>query len=425
MNIHIITIGDEILIGQIVDTNSAWMGQQLNLSGFRVTAIKTVGDELEAITGNIRTSIKDADVILLTGGLGATKDDITKKAIAEFLGVGMYFDQDVYDRICYFFNKLGRKPNEAHRLQSYMPETVQLLTNKMGTAPGMWFEHEGKILVSMPGVPYEMKYLMGAEVIPRLKSKFGTKAIVHHTIITAGHGETALALRIEKIESSLPEGVKIAYLPNLGTVRIRVSAYGNGNETEEELNDKVGAVVDEIKKELGDAVFGEGEDNLSLSLGRMLLERNMTMATAESCTGGNIAARIVQNPGSSAYFKGGVVAYSNALKMGSLNVKESTLRANGAVSEATVREMVQGAVGNLGVDLAIAVSGIAGPGGGTPDKPVGTIWLAVGDKEQVRTRLLKLGKDRLKNIEYTTKQALNMARLFVLHPSKNKENILE
>ncbi len=414
MNVHIITIGDEILIGQIVDTNSAWMGQQLNLCGFQVTTIKTVSDQCDDIVKNISQSLQEADVVLVTGGLGATKDDVTKKAIAECLGVGMYFDEKVYENITSFFKRFGREPNEAHHQQSYMPESVQLLDNKMGTAPGMWFNHQKSILISMPGVPYEMKHLMSEKVLPALKTKFGTRPIFHKTIRTAGHGETNLALKIEDIESSLPDSVKIAYLPNLGEVRLRVSAYGEKGENETQLQQKVEDVSEKIKEKLGDAIYGYEHENLSIALGNLLDEHNLKLVTAESCTGGNIAARIVQTPGSSSYFQGGIVAYSNDLKMRQLDVCEETLFKHGAVSEATVEEMVQGAIKHLNVDIAIAVSGIAGPGGGTPDKPVGTIWVAVGNSKKTKTLRLQLGKDRLKNIEYTTKTALNMARLFIL-----------
>ncbi len=414
MNVHIITIGDEILIGQIVDTNSAWMGEQLNLSGFKITCIKTVQDQLSDITKNIWSSIQEADVVLLTGGLGATKDDVTKKAIADFLGTGMYYDKEVHDRITSFFRKFGREPNEAHRLQSYMPNGVLLLENKMGTAPGMWFETNGKILASMPGVPYEMKHLMTEKVIPKLIKKYGTKPIFHRTIRTAGMGETSLALKIESIESSLPANTKIAYLPNLGEVRIRVSAFGEKDDSQEEIEKKVNDISNKIEKELGNFVYAGNEENLPTTLGKLLLRKKMRLATAESCTGGNIAARIVRIPGSSSYFNGGIIAYSNGIKIKELGVKKETLESHGAVSEETVKEMVLGAINKLNVDLAIAVSGIAGPGGGSPEKPVGTIWIAVGNNENIRTLKLQLSKDRLKNIEYTTNSALNLARLFLL-----------
>lgn len=414
MKVHIITIGDEILIGQIVDTNSAWMATELNLAGMEVTAIKTVSDKLEDIKQNIDASMKEADIVLTTGGLGATKDDITKTAIAELLGVGTYFDEELYNMITSFFKKRGFPITDAHRIQCMMPETMIKLPNKMGTAPGMWFEREETVLISMPGVPYEMKHIMSVQALPRLKEKFGAYPIFHRTLRTAGFGEVQLATKIESIVDSFPDNMKMAYLPNLGEVRLRLSAFGGADTSESELEKLVNEKVADIEKVLGSIIFGYEKDTVQNAVGRLLLQKSWQVGTAESCTGGNIAARIVQVSGSSAYFKGGVVAYSNAIKMEKLGVKESALETHGAVSEETVREMVSGTIKELGVDVAVAVSGIAGPTGGTPDKPVGLIWIAVGSKDDVRTHKLQLGKDRLKNIEYTTKRALNYLRLFLL-----------
>jgi nicotinamide-nucleotide amidase len=414
MKVHIITIGDEILIGQIVDTNSAWMATQLNLAGMEVTAIKTVSDQLEDIKHNILTSMKEADVVLTTGGLGATKDDITKKAISELLGVGTYFDEELYNMITTFFKMRGFPITEAHRIQCMMPETTVKLANKMGTAPGMWFEREETVLISMPGVPYEMKHIMSEQTLPRLKEKFGVKPIFHKTLLTAGFGETQLASKIETIVDSFPENMKMAYLPNLGEVRLRVSAFGDETTSESDLQALVNAKVADIEKILGTTIYGYEKDTVQNAVGQLLLKKGWQLGTAESCTGGNIAARIVQTSGSSAYFKGGVVAYSNAIKMEKVGVKASTLETYGAVSEETVKEMVAGTIKELGVDIAVAVSGIAGPTGGTEEKPVGLIWVALGTKDDIRTYKIQLGKARLKNIEYTTKRALNWLRLFLL-----------
>lgn len=413
MKVHIITIGDEILIGQIVDTNSAWMATELNLAGIEVTAIKTVSDKLDDIKDNILSSMKEADVILTTGGLGATKDDITKKAISELLGVGMYFDETLYNMIEGFFKKRGFPITDALREQCMMPETMIQLPNKMGVAPGMWFEHNDSILVSMPGVPYEMKHLMSAQVLPKLKESFGTNPIFHRTILTSGFGETQLASKIEPITSTFPENVSMAFLPNLGEVRLRVSAFGDEHTDEAELETLVNDKISQIEETLGNIIYGYEKDSIQNAVGQILLKKGLVLGTAESCTGGNIAARIVQIPGSSAYFKGGIVAYSNEIKMDKLGVKESTLQSHGAVSEETVKEMVEGTLREVGVNVAIAVSGVAGPGGGTPEKPVGMIWIAVGDQSNIVTKKLQIGKDRLKNIEYTTKHALNMLRLFL------------
>lgn len=414
MKVHIVTIGDEILIGQIVDTNSAWMATQLNLAGIEVTAIKTVSDKLEDIKTNILSSMKEADIILTTGGLGATKDDITKKAIAELLGVGMYFDEDLYQKIHAFFEKRGFPITDALKVQCTMPETMLKLPNKMGTAPGMWFEHQDTILVSMPGVPYEMKHLMDVQVLPKLKERFGVKPIFHRTLLTSGLGETQVADKIESVLSTFPNNMSIAYLPNLGEVRLRVSAYGEKGTSINSLQELVNGKATEIEGILGTLIYGYEKDNIQNTVGQLLLKKGWHLGTAESCTGGNIAARIVQTSGSSAYFKGGIIAYSNEVKMNELNVQKNTLDTHGAVSEQTVIEMVAGTLEKLNVDVAIAVSGIAGPTGGTEEKPVGLIWIAIGNKDQTITHKLQIGRNRLQNIEYATKRALNLLRLFLI-----------
>lgn len=411
MNVHIITIGDEILIGQIVDTNSAWMATELNLVGAAVTGITTVGDGADDIRLGLRQALHTADVVLLTGGLGPTKDDITKKTIADFFGVEMAFHTPTFERLERFFERLGRQPTEAHRVQCLLPVNAQVLINKMGTAPGMWFEHEGKIIVSMPGVPYEMQYLMSKEVIPRLLQVFPGKPIFHRTLMTAGAGESQIAERLNGIESALPPHLKLAYLPNLGFVRVRLSGSAvDAGRLQAEVDDQ----ASRIRHQLGDLVYGENDQSLEVVLGELLRNRGLTVATAESCTGGYVAHRITSIAGSSDYFKGSIVAYANEVKMEMLGVQPETLDAHGAVSEATVREMVAGARRVLKTDIAIAISGIAGPGGGTPEKPVGTIWMAVGNDQQIETFKLQAGKDRLKNIEYAGNYALNFVRKFVL-----------
>ncbi len=411
MNVSIITIGDEILIGQTVDTNSAWMGQQLNLIGAHVTEALSIGDEKEDIIESLRRALNQSDVVLMTGGLGPTKDDITKKALCEFFDTDMVFHQPTYDRILRLFEKWGRSSTEAHRLQCYMPSNAILLPNKMGTAPGMWFEYEGKALVSMPGVPYEMKYLMEHETIPRLNKKFPGQPIVHRTIQTVGEGESRIAARIEDIESSLPQNIKLAFLPNLGSVRLRLTGKGSDKAVlEEEVESQMMAISDRIE----DLIYGYGNTKLEEAIGQMIKDRKLTLATAESCTGGFLAHKITSIPGSSEYFKGSVIAYANEVKINQLKVKSSTLDQHGAVSEATVREMVGGTIDLLQTDLAVAVSGIAGPGGGTPEKPVGTVWLAAGNKNKIKTRLIHAGKNRIKNIEYSSVHALNLIREFLL-----------
>jgi len=410
MRIHILTVGDEILIGQIVDTNSAWMGQQLNLMGAEIDKIITVGDTYEDMVRELDRSVEEADVVLITGGLGPTKDDITKKALAGFMGVGMAFHEPTWERIQRFFNKLGRSTTQAHKEQCFLPEGTTVLYNKMGTAPGMWFQHRNTILVSMPGVPYEMKYLMEQEVMPRIREVYPGRPIAHRTLLTVGEGESRIADRLADFEAGLPRYIKLAYLPNLGRVRLRLTARGDDQaRIERELDQH----LDTMQGLLSDLVYGHERQQLEEVLGITLKQLGLTLGTAESCTGGHIAHRITSISGSSAYFSGSIVAYANEVKINMLKVRTETLEEYGAVSEQTVREMVDGARKVLGVDLAVSISGIAGPGGGTPEKPVGTIWMAVGNGATTETFKLQAGKDRLKNIQYATVYALNLVRTFL------------
>ncbi len=410
MKAYLLTIGDEILIGQIVNTNAAWMGQQLNLKGIDVVGMSAVADEAAPMRGALEHALQRADLVLLTGGLGPTKDDITKKVLADFTGGQLVFHEPTYARIQRFFQRLGRQATEAHRQQSYLPGNAQLLPNRMGTAPGMWFEVEGRVVVALPGVPYEMKTILSEEVLPRALGRFPTAPIAHRTLLTSGEGESRIAEHIADLEAQLPPHIKLAYLPNLGRVRLRLSSRGS---QQADYQDELDRWASRFRERLGDLLYGEEEEKLEAAVGKMLKARNLWFCTAESCTGGYVAHLITRIPGSSAYFKGGVVAYSNALKREQLGVRASTLEQHGAVSEATVREMASGAVQQLGADIAVAISGVAGPGGGTPEKPVGTIWMAVANRETVETQLLRAGKDREKNIEYTGAHALNLVRRFL------------
>jgi len=411
MKVHILTVGDEILIGQIVDTNSAWMAQQLNAIGAKVTGITSVEDTRESITTGLKQALQEVDAVLMTGGLGPTKDDITKKTIADFFGVNMYFDESSYNRLQRLFERFGIEPNESHRVQCYMPTNANLLINKMGTAPGMWFDHEDKVIISMPGVPYEMKYLMEYEVLPKLKARFPMMPIQHRTIMTVGAGESMIAERIASVEEGLPAHIKLAFLPNLGQVRLRLSGRGGDEAT---LSQELDRWVKEIEELIPELIYGYDEHKLQAAVGDLLKERSLTLSTAESCTGGYLAHLITSISGSSAYFQGSVIAYANEVKTKQLGVSSSTLEEHGAVSEETVKEMVQGLLGLLETDIGIAISGIAGPTGGTADKPVGTIWLAVGNQEAIHTKKLQLTKDREKNIQYTAVVGLNMIRRFVI-----------
>lgn len=406
----IITVGDEILIGQVIDTNSAWLGQQLSDLGVSISKIWSVGDDLADIISALGQACTESDIVFVTGGLGPTKDDITKKAIADFLRVEMVYSHTTYEKIKRLFDRLGRPMSPSHDDQCLMPDGAILLNNSMGTAPGMKFLHLGKVIISMPGVPYEMKSIMLEEVIPDLK-KQSTTHIIHKTILTCGAGETTIEDSISDIIADFPAHITIAYLPGLGQVRLRLSGRsGNKTSLTVEIEDLTQKIVDR----LGDLVFGYGETTLQEEIQRIMISKRLTLTTAESCTGGSIASQIVSIPGSSQYFLGSIVAYSNEIKTNVLKVTSETLDKYGAVSEQTVIQMTNGALNLLNADIAVAVSGIAGPDGGTAEKPVGTIWICVGNKDTKVTYLLKSGKNRQKNIEVATVYALNMIRKFVL-----------
>lgn len=406
----ILTIGDELLIGQTIDTNSAWMGEKLSEIGIEIVEKIAISDTREGIVSALDRAMEKGNVILITGGLGPTKDDITKKVMAEYFGMGMRFDDPTYDRILKLFARWGRSTTEAHKEQCYMPDGAKILENKMGTAPGMQFNHNGKVLISMPGVPYEMKYIMENSVLPLLRKEYSNQSIVHHTILTAGEGESRIARKIESITSRFPKHISIAFLPNLGTVKLRLTAIG---DEEESLKKQVLSYSKEIEQELGELVYGFGKETMSSTIGKIALEKGLTIGTAESCTGGLVSSKIVKTSGSSAYFQGSVTTYSNELKNRLLGVSMDTLNTFGAVSEQTVKEMVIGANRHLGVDVSVAISGIAGPTGGSEEKPVGTIWIACGNASKMDTLKISAGKNRAKNIEYASNYALNVLRKFL------------
>ncbi len=418
MTAYLLTIGDEILIGQIVDTNSAWMSRQLTLSGFRVVGKSSVADSTEAIVQGMEYGARQADVVILTGGLGPTKDDVTKQTLADYFGSPMTLHQETYDRIVAYFKKIGRAVPAAATIQATLPDEALILPNKVGSAPGMWFEKNGKVYISLPGVPFEMQYLLEQEVLPVLRQRFPGSMIAHRTLLTVGEGESNIAQRIEMFENSLPAHIKLAYLPSLGQVRLRLTGSPDNPGTIAPNGEKLFAQLDEklaeLKALLPDLVFGIEDDSLESVLGKMLLKRRLQFGTAESCTGGYIAHMITSVPGSSDYFPGSIVSYSYEMKTKLLGVRPDTLIKFGAVSEETVREMVAGALKTLHVDVALAVSGIAGPGGGTADKPVGTVWMAVADRSRIIARKHVFGRDRLKNIQLTGVHGLNMVRQFLL-----------
>ncbi len=403
MRAEIITIGDEILIGQIVDTNSAWMAQKLNLAGIRVKQISSVSDDRQHILNALNEAKSRADLILITGGLGPTKDDITKNTLAEYFKTGFRSDQGALENVKRIFSKYKAPLLESNIKQAEVLENCVTLLNLNGTAPGMWIEHEGKIYVSMPGVPFEMMYMMEEQVIPKIKKAFNLPVILHHTILTAGIGESILAEKIESVEDLLPEHIKLAYLPKLGTVRIRLSGSG---KDENLLNTEINIYAKKILDLITEFVMAENDTPIEKVIMDFMESKNLTLSLAESCTGGYISHQFTQHPGSSKVFLGGAVTYSNSLKMSVLGVSEETLKNYGAVSEETVKEMAEGAHSAFHSDYSIAVSGIAGPDGGTEEKPVGTIWIAVTGKSKTIARKYNFGNKRIQNIERSATTAL-------------------
>jgi nicotinamide-nucleotide amidase len=405
---EVITIGDEILYGQITDTNSKWISEELDKIGIKTIRKSSVGDQKQQILNILDESLQRADIILITGGLGPTKDDITKKTLAEYFNDELVIHPHAEEFIRGFFEKRGRPFTELNRQQAAIPSRCTYLHNATGTAPGMLFEYKGKVIVSMPGVPLEMKYLISNEVIPRLKSKFELPEIVHKIIRTIGLGESFLAERIEHWEDSLPEHIKLAYLPSFGEVKLRLTGIGkNRSIVEEEIELEVKKLIPLIEEH----IFSFENEEIEKSIGKMLKESGTSLSVAESCTGGYLSHLLTSIPGSSAYFMGGVVSYSNEAKMDVLKVKQETLTKFGAVSEQTVIEMSEGVRNLMKTTYGIATSGIAGPDGGTDEKPVGTVWLAVTDGKQTLTKKLSLGKIRIVNIEYSAKAALNFLRI--------------
>ena len=404
---EVITIGDELLYGQTLDTNTQWMGQELNRVGIKIGRKMAIGDRREDIVSALDEAQRRADIILITGGLGPTKDDITKTTLAEYFDSPITLHPQALADLKALFAQRNYPLTALNEQQAALPEKCEMVPNPMGTAPGMWFEQDGKVFVSMPGVPYEMRAMMTATVLPRLQETFALPVIFHQMIQTVGIGESWLSETIADWESALPEHIRLAYLPSFGKVKLRLTATGDN------LLDLENAVADQVRTVellIEKYVFGYGDISLEEAIGRDLLSAGKTLALAESCTGGFVAHRITSVPGSSRYFRGGLIPYDNALKIDPLGVEEATLRQHGAVSEATVRAMAENIRKLLGADVGLATSGIAGPGGGTPEKPVGTIWIALADASTTVAKKLTLGNDRLVNIERTNVAVLNLLR---------------
>lgn len=405
---EIISIGDELLIGQVVNTNASWIAATLNDVGVRVVRISAVADEQQQIETALKEAAGRADLVILTGGLGPTRDDITKEVLSHYFQTRLVYNEEVFRNITELFRGRGLTWNELNRQQAFVPEGCTVLPNSNGTAPGMWFEKDGKIYISLPGVPFEMKALMQEHVLPNIRKRWPSlQQAVHHTVYTQGIPESALATKIAGWEEQLPEHIKLAYLPRAGMVRLRLSAYGKSTP---KLEEEVAAELNKLRKILPGEVFGAGTENLEVVIGQLLLKKKQWLSTAESCTGGYIAHLITSVPGSSEYYKGSVVSYANDIKEKILGVDPQLLVAEGAVSEAVVKAMALGARNGLGTDYAIATSGVAGPGGGTADKPVGTTWIAVATPEKVVAREYLFGTNRERNIQRTAFTALNMLR---------------
>ncbi len=415
MKAGIITIGDEILIGQIIDSNSARMGQMLNQIGVKVDEILSVSDHAPHITDALQRALSRTDIVLITGGLGPTKDDITKKTLADFWGAKLIFKDDLWQPIATFLNKRGIPALESAKVMAQIPDNCEALPNGKGLAPALWFEpDEGhKIVVSMPGVPHEMVYFMENYVLPRLKARFQLPVICHHNILTAGMAESLIAEKIAHIENQLPPHIKLAYLPSYGIVRLRLSATGLDDQI---LQNEVKHWANQITNTLTPKyVFGEGNITLETAIGQLLKQQKAYVALAESCTGGLIARQITEHSGASDYFKGGAVVYSNELKQQLLGVKPETLDAYGAVSEQTVVEMAQGTLKYLKADYAIAVTGIAGPDGGSTQKPVGTIWIAVANHQRTVAQCFNFARTRDINQQMAANVGLNQLRKLILN----------
>lgn len=413
MQVEIITIGDEILIGQIVDTNSAFIGQLLNMNGISIKQITTISDRKEDIINALNEAKSRVDVVLITGGLGPTKDDITKKTLAKYFNCKMRFDEQAYQDVVNLFAQYEKEVTPINRLQAEVPEICEVIRNHNGTAPGMWFNVEGKIFVSMPGVPYEMKAMMKEQIVPKLKASFKLPFIYHKTVLTQGLGESFLSELISDWEDSLKKvNIKLAYLPSPGIVRLRLSTVGeNESLLKQNVENKINELQELISEYIyGYEIYGEERESLEHIVGKLLSQKNKTLSTAESCTGGYISHLITKVAGSSKYYMGSVISYSYEIKEHELNVPKEILEKEGAVSKKVVEQMAKAIKEKYKTDFSISASGIAGPSGGTDEKPVGTVWIAVATPTKIISEKFLFGNNRERNIQKTANAALNMLR---------------
>ncbi len=405
---EIITIGDEILYGQTLDTNSHWMSGELDKIGIKVIRKTTVGDIREEILSSFQEAENRADVVLITGGLGPTKDDLTKPLISEYFNSPLQLNHEALKDVEAIFQKSGRTVSEVNRKQAEIPAMAVKITNSLGTAPGMWLERDGKVFVSMPGVPFEMRRMMSDSILPKLQAQFLHEIIYHKVIRTIGIGESSLAEIISEWENKLPPHIKLAYLPTLGMVKLRLTAVGkdlNLLKTEcETLTTKAKPLIEKY-------TYSYNDEDIEFCIGSMLVKHNKTIAFAESCTGGYLSHLLTKTPGSSRYYLGSIVSYSYEVKENALGVSHEILNSKGAVSEEVVCQMAEGVKLKLQSDIGIAISGIAGPDGGTEEKPVGTVWIAYSDEKKTVAKKFTFSKDRLLNIQYSAYAALNMLRI--------------
>jgi nicotinamide-nucleotide amidase len=411
-NVSIITIGDELLIGQVLDTNSAWMAQELNKAGLRVKRRVAVGDVWDEIWQTLDEEAAQAEVILITGGLGPTADDITKPLLCKYFGGTLVQNDAALQNVTYLFEQVFKRPLTPRNIkQAEVPDVCTVLQNKRGTAPGMLFNKAGKIFVSMPGVPHEMQGMMTHDVIPLLKQKCNISYITHRTLLTFGIGESMLADMIRDYEEALPADIKLAYLPNYGMVRLRLTANGTDSS---QTDQRIRELFEQLQALVKDYLVTNEDIPMEKILGNLLAQKNKTIATAESCTGGYIAHLITSIPGSSAFYKGTIVSYDNDVKTSLLQVSEEMLAQNGAVSKPVVEQMVRGVLQNIPTDYAIAVSGIMGPDGGTEEKPTGTVWIAVGNAQRQLSQQFHFRFNRQRNIQLTAINAMNLMRKFII-----------
>ena len=400
MEVSIIAIGDELLIGQVVDTNSGWIAQEITPYGWRVKSVRVVADNAKEIKKAVEDAFNETDIVLTTGGLGPTKDDITKQTLCDFFGGELIYDKEVEKNVLEVVAKRSLTINPLTAAQAYVPSSCRVIQNKVGTAPIMWFEKDGKVLVSMPGVPFEMQEMMHTEVFPQLKKKFQKdETVEHRTFIVIGYSESLLAAALENFESSLPQEIHLAYLPKPGLVRLRLTGVSKDGD---DLASKMEQAELLLKQTLAKSIICDKDMSVSEILGDLLSRKQLTVSTAESCTGGNIAHEITTVAGCSSYFKGTVVAYANEVKQEILGVSQQTLEKDGAVSEPTVRQMAEGVAQRLHTDCCIATSGIAGPGGGTEDKPVGTVWIAATANGKTVSELHRFAGNRSRVINHAT-----------------------